>query len=230
VERLYVARPLYPLATVAFSTFALIGGLLIAKTALFVPALVALCALYVCFGYGVAVLRCLSVFVPLGFVLGALAWLAFGDVASVTPVAGRIVLLGLCAVPLVSTPPATLTRSLAALGCPRVVVLGALVAIRFIPVLAREMAQIREAMRTRGVRVGQDPRCVYRAFVIPLVMRIINISESLALSRETRAFDLKARQTSVYRPVRFTLRDGLFCACGLALIGTVALCAWAGLA
>jgi energy-coupling factor transport system permease protein len=228
VERLFVTRPIYPLAAIAFSTLMLIGGLLIAKSPLFIAVLVALCALYICFGYGAVVARCLIIFVPLGLILGLLSWPVFGDISFVATTAGRIVLVGLCAVPLVSTPPAALTRSLSALGCPRILVLGILVAIRFIPVLLREMRQIREAMRTRGIRVGSDPRCIYRAFVVPLIMRIVNISEILALSLETRAFDIKGGQATVFRPLRFAVRDGAFCSFALVLV-TICTAIWAGL-
>jgi energy-coupling factor transport system permease protein len=229
VERLYVTRPLYPLATIAFSVLAFVGGLLIAKSVVFLPALAALCVLYACFGYGSVMLRCLAIFVPLGALLGGLSYLVFGEVAAIYETAGRIVLVGLCAVPLVSTPPVVLTRSLAAFHMPRVIVLGILVAIRFLPVLLREMRQVREAMKTRGVRTGRDPRSLYRAFVIPLVMRIINISEILSLSLETRAFDLNVEQVTIYHPVRFTMRDGIFSALGAALICGCAACAFLGI-
>ncbi|MDR2106703.1 MAG: energy-coupling factor transporter transmembrane protein EcfT [Coriobacteriales bacterium] len=218
MERLYVARPLYPLATIAFSLIVFVTGLLIARLWLFLPWLVALCVLYVCFGYAAVVLRCLAIFVPLGLVCGAVAWLVFGDVAAVWQNSGRVVLLGLCAVPLISTPPSVLTRALGALNCPRIIVLGVLVAVRFIPVLLREMRQIAEAMRTRGVRLVSGAS-LYRAFLIPLITRIVNISETLSLSLETRGFDLAVRQTSVFVPVRFCLRDGLFCLCALAFVG-----------
>ena len=229
MESLYVSRPLYPLATLAFSTLALVGGLLIAKTALFAPALLALCLLYAGFGYGKVTLRCLAIFVPLGLVLGALSYLAFGEVTALFTNAGRVVLLGLCAVPLVSTPPVVLTRSLAVLRAPRALTLGILVAIRCIPVLLREMRQVREAMSTRGVRLGRDPRVLYRAFIIPLIMRIINISEILALSLETRAFDLHAQQLTIYHPVHFGPRDGAFCALALALLAACTICAFLGI-
>jgi hypothetical protein len=120
VQRLYVSRPLYPPTAIAFSAVALVAGLLVAKQALFLPWLAALCLLYAGFGYAVVTLRCLAVFVPVGMACAGLAYLVFGDVAAVWQNTGRVVLLGLCAVPLVSTPPATLTRSLATFDCPRV--------------------------------------------------------------------------------------------------------------
>lgn len=98
-----------------------------------------------------------------------------------------------------------------------------LVTLRFIPVLAGEIRQIWEAMKTRGVRTAwYRISCLYRAFFIPLTMRIVNISDTLSLSLETRGFVLDDKEATVYAPVRFHARDAIF--------SSLALCATAGLA
>ena len=99
------------------------------------------------------------------------------------------------------------------------ITLGMLIAVRFLPVLGSEIARIREAMKTRGVRASLwNVRCFYRALVMPLMLRIINMSDTMALSLETRGFDLENREVSVYRPVRFFARDGVFAACIVILL------------
>ena len=71
-------------------------------------------------------------------------------------------------------------------------------------------------MRTRGIDTRLNsiawyrPSNLYRAFLIPLVMRTINLSDTLALSVETRGFDPADREATVYHPVLFSLRDGIF--------------------
>jgi energy-coupling factor transport system permease protein len=210
MERFYVAKPVYPPLCILFSFVMLLGGLLISKHEFFPFLLIAMVLIYLAFGYGWVLLKCLLVFVPLGLLVGFISYLLAGQEASAWQMAGRILLLGLCAVPTISMPPIFLTRSLAGLNCPRALTLGMLVTIRFFPILIREMKQILEAMRTRGIRITMNPLVFYRAFLIPLTMRLVGISEILSLSIETRAFDLHEDNQTVYRSVRFTRRDGVF--------------------
>ena len=170
-------------------------------------------------------LKCLLIFVPLGMLLGLLSFLIAGEQPAALQMAGRVLLMGLCAVPLVSLPPVNLTRSLTQLNCPRLLTLGMLVAVRFVPVLLKETLRILEAMKTRGVRLTLNPACFYRAFLIPFVMRLVGISEILSLSLETRGFDLQEKEATVYRPVRFTVRDAAFSAVTAALVVGMAV-AW----
>ena len=78
-----------------------------------------------------------------------------------------------------------------------------LVTLKFIPVLVGEIKQIWEAMKVRGANMNwYRPSCIYRAFIIPLVMRIIGISDTLSLSLETRAFTLDDSTSSVYKVIK----------------------------
>lgn len=218
MERLQVKKPIYPLVCIAFAAIILLGGLLVSKRLVFAYLLAVLCLMYPCFGYGKVLLKCLTIFIPLSLLIGLLSWPIAGNRIAALQTTGRILLMGLCAVPMVSLPPVNLTRCLTQLNCPRILTLGMLVAVRFVPVLMTEMRRILEAMKTRGVRLTLNPACFYRAFLIPLVMRLTNISEILALSLETRGFDLKEKDATVYRPVRFTLRDAAFSAVTAALV------------
>lgn len=218
MEKLHVKNPIYPLLSILFSAVMLLGGLLISKEPLFAYLLLALVLFYLLFGYAKVLFRCLMIFLPLGALIGLLSFAVTQTLMTALQTSGRILLLGLCAVPLISTPPVHLTRSLTQIGCPRILTLGMLVAIRFVPVLIDEMKQILEAMKTRGVRLTMNISCFYRAFLIPLMMRIIGISEILSLSLETRGFDLKAKTATVYRPVRFRGRDAAFAAVASAMV------------
>ena len=136
------------------------------------------------------------------------------DMFWITP--ARCILIGICVIPLLSVPPAQLIRSLNQMHFPRLVTLGMLTTVRFIPVLFGEIRQIRDAMRSRGIETAwynpktYHPKSLYRAFIVPLIMRSVNISDTLALSVETRGFDPDEKEATVYKPVRFTARDAVF--------------------
>jgi energy-coupling factor transport system permease protein len=222
MEKLQIKRPIYPPVCLGFATLMLLGGLLISKHDAFPYLLAALVVIYAVFGYGGTLLKCLIIFVPLCLFVGLLSWLVAGAETPALQMSGRILLMGLCAVPTISIPPALLTRSFARLRCPRALTIGILVVVRFFPILAAEMSRVFEAMKTRGVRMTLNPACVYRAFLIPLTIRLVGISDTLALSLETRAFDLKGENATIYRPVRFTARDGLFCVVSAATVAAIA--------
>ena len=112
-----------------------------------------------------------------------------------------------------------LIRNMNQLHFPKMLTLGMLIAVRFVPVVGSEVRQIREAMKTRGVRASLwNFKCFYRALLIPLIMRLINISDTLSLSLETRGFELENTPVTVYEPVQFTLRDGLYLAGMIAVL------------
>lgn len=163
-----------------------------------------------------------------GLIIGGLSFLTNGSLDAFWQTLLRMILLGLCAVPMVSTSPCDLTRCLAKLKCPRVITLGMLVTLKFIPVLVGEIKQIWEAMKVRGANMNwYRPSCIYRAFIIPLVMRIIGISDTLSLSLETRAFTLDDSTSSVYKVIKIKARDFVFLACVIVLCAGGGVMIWA---
>lgn len=227
--RLRVSHPIYPLTAVGASLVILVLGLLLsAKPRLFACYLVGLCLLYLGFGYGGVLVKCLLVLVPVGILTGAVSWLVKGDWRTGLTTLGRVLLLGLAALTPLTTQPVDLTRCMNRLRMPRFLTLGMLVAIRFVPVLAGEVCRIREAMRTRGVDVAwYRVDSWYRAFLVPFFMQLIDLSDMLSVSLETRAFSLSDGEATIYRPVNFTARDAAFCmvlaALSLAAAGGVIL-------
>lgn len=109
-----------------------------------------------------------------------------------------------------SVEPADMTRSLSALKVPRGVTLGMLIALSFPPVLGAEIKRVREAMKTRGAGSILNPKILYRAFLVPFVMRLVNISDTLSLSVETRGFSLEKTPYTVYKKEIVCLSDVLF--------------------
>lgn len=116
----------------------------------------------------------------------------------------------LAAVPGMATAPVRMTRALSQVHTPRSITLGMLIAMSFVPMLKVEIKRVREAMKTRGAGSILNPKILYRAFLVPLVMRLVNISDTLALSVETRGFALGKVPYSIYKRESVVLSDMLF--------------------
>ncbi len=215
-EQFHARRPVHPLAAVFCSLMSMAVGMISSRTPLIFGYVAFLAVLDTVYGLYTAVTYMSVGMGIFGIVTGGITALLNGtfDLFWLSP--ARCLVIGVCIVPLLAVPPALLTRCLNQLRFPRAVTLGMLVTVRFIPTVWGEVSQIRAAMRTRGIDTRLNsiawyrPSNLYRAFLIPLVMRAVNISDTLALSVETRAFDTGERDASVYHPVRFTRRDALF--------------------
>ena len=109
-----------------------------------------------------------------------------------------------------SIQPIDMTRNLSTLKAPRGLTLGMLIATSFPPVLRAEKQRVREAMKTRGAGSVFNPKIFYRAFLVPLVMRLVNISDTLSLSVETRGFSLEKTPYTVYKKETVCISDVLF--------------------
>ncbi len=227
-EAFEVKNPFYPLVSFVSSIVLLVFGMLFSKNILAFAFAGAVFVLFSVFGFFKSTWKMTVAMGLCGLVIGGLSFLTNRSFDAFWQTVLIMILLGLCAVPMVSTSPCDLTRCLAKMKCPRVITLGMLVTLKFIPVLASEIKQIWEAMKVRGANMNwYRPSCIYRAFIIPLVMRIIGISDTLSLSLETRAFTLDESQSSVYREVNAKPRDFVFfiCVVVLCIVGGVVI--WA---
>ena len=213
MDRLQVENPLYPLVCIASAFILLVVGLLYAKHSCFALYILCVCLLYCAFGLWKATVQCIVIFIPVSLVFALFSLLFQRDGVVALQMAGRVVLIGVSALPMVTLAPVHLTRCLAKMGVPRVMTLGMLIAIRFVPVIGDELRRVREAMRTRGVRAS-----FYRAFIIPVMIRLLNISDTMALSLETRGFSSEDVPVSAYKSVCFTMRDGLYCALSMGFL------------
>lgn len=223
IQSLQVKKPLYPLVCVLSSLAIAIVGLIMVKGNMTPFLLLFLCVLDCCFGLYRATIKCLLIFIPVSAVFGLFTYLFNWNLLEAVQMAERVLLLAVAAIPAVCMPPINLIRCLTKLRCPRMITLGMLIVIRFIPVLRAEVSRIREAMKTRGVNASLwNFSCFYRALLIPLMMRLINISDTLSMSLETRGFELSQAQSTIYREVCFRPRDAVYSALVAAMmIGTV---------
>lgn len=219
MEKLQVQNALYPLVCICSSIILLVVGLMYAKNPLFPVYILVVCLLYCIFGFAKTTLKCILIFTIVGSVFGFFSFLVSRNISAAVQMGERVLLIGVSSVPMVTLPPIRLTRCLTQLGFPRIVALGMLIAIRFVPIIGLEVRRVRQAMETRGAKAS-----FYRAFVVPVMVRLISMSDTLALSLETRAFDLDQKEATVYEPVHFTLKDGLYMASvGILLVGMAVL-------
>ena len=166
---------------------------------------------FMLFGCRKGCLRVLSVYIVVGGLFAVIAYFAYGkDGNAAMAMANRFASVFLAAALGMSVEPADMTRNLSTLKMPRGVTLGMLIATSFPPVLGAEIKRVREAMKTRGAGSVLNPKIFYRAFLVPFVMRLVNISDTLSLSVETRGFSLEKVPYTVYKKEIVCLSDVLF--------------------
>lgn len=206
-----VKKPIYPVVAFASSLVVLVFGMLISKSMLAFVFVGVLFLLYSVFGMFRGLWKMTVGMLCAGLLIGGLAFLTNRSFEAFWQTVVRMLLLGMCAVPMVTVSPARLTRCLTELHCPRIITLGMLVTLRFIPVIVSEIKRIREAVRIRSMTARKSRfSYLYRAFFLPLIMRIIGISDTLSLSLETRAFTLDESPATIYDRVRLQKRDIVF--------------------
>lgn len=201
---------IYPLIAVASGVFVIVFGLITARTTacsfFLLGTFVWLCV----FGCLRAALRVLPVFIVVGGIFFGIFYAATGEWLNALSMANRFGAVFLAVVPGMSLKPVALTRSLSKAHMPRSVTLGMLISMSFMPMLRGEIKRVREAMKMRGAGSALNPKILYRAFLVPLVMRLVNISDILALSVETRGFALGNVKYTVYKCESVALSDVIF--------------------
>ena len=206
-------QKLYPLVAILSGVFVIVFGLVMAKELLACSLFLAGCFVWLMlFGCGRACLRALLPFVVVAGIFFAIFYGATGTLDAGWSMANRFGAVFLAVVPGMSTTPVRMTRSLSQVHTPRSVTLGMLIAMSFVPMLKGEIARVREAMKTRGAGSVLNLKILYRAFLVPLVMRLVNISDTLALSVETRGFALGKVRYTIYKRERLAISDLVYLA------------------
>ncbi len=200
---------IYPLFSLIISTLFFVIGLFFVKETWFVFYMLAIILVLIGFGFHKSLFKVSLLIIPLSVIVYLLALIGTTHINALQN-SYRTLLLGLSSVISLSIEPVDLVRNLNALKVPRLLNLGLLISLRFIGVIAEEMKRIRIAMQTRGVNNNYlNPKVIYRAFFIPLIMRVISISDILAVSLDTRGFKSSAEHSN-YKEVKIGLRSILF--------------------
>lgn len=204
-------KKLYPIFVFFASLFFIVFGLCMAKSVKCSYFLIGAYIWLFLFGCGKGCLRILLPLIIVGGLFGLIAYFAYGrDGNAALAMINRFGSVFLAAAAGMSVEPVDMTRNLSALKCPRGITLGMLIATSFPPVLGAEIKRVREAMKTRGAGSVLNPKILYRAFLVPFVMRLVNISDTLSLSVETRGFSLRKTPYTVYKKECVCLSDALF--------------------
>lgn len=209
-EKLQVKRPIYPLIGLLASVLIMIFGLLTAKSPTCLWFLCGMWLVFLLFGYWRACLMVVPAAVMMCAILAGITYAISKDTAAAAAAVNRILAVCVAIIPGLALSPITLVRNFSSLKIPRMITLGMMITLTFFPLLGGEVRQVREAMKTRGAGSFFSPQIFYRAFLVPLIMRLVNISDTLALSVETRGFSNGAADCTVYKTVRLGGVDILF--------------------
>ena len=194
-------KKIYPIFVFFASLFLIIFGLCMARNVKCSYFLAGCFVWLMLFGCRKGCFRVLPAFIIVGGLFAVIAYFAYGkDLNTAIAMANRFASVFLAAALGMSVEPADMTRNLSTLKMPRGVTLGMLIAIK----------RVREAMKTRGAGSVLNPKIFYRAFLVPFVMRLVNISDTLSLSVETRGFSLEKVPYTVYKKEIVCLSDVLF--------------------
>ena len=196
---------LYPFVGIFSSLLIFIGGLILAKSYLSYLFLGFVLLLLLKYKFYKSILISLICAIVFGSIYFGLCYLISKSISSSLSGVIRIVSLCLAIVPNMNIPLVNLTRTLNQYKCPKSISLGILISMNFFPILKQEIIKIRQAMKTRGVKMSINT--LYRSTIIPFCVQLVNISDTLALSIETRGFGIG---NGVYKKVKITLKDIIF--------------------
>ncbi len=200
----------YPLISFLVSTITLFYGLSMAKIDNIYIFYICLFCLYLIFRYWKVCLIMIPFSMIMILIFAGTTYSVTKDLEKTIYSINRSLAVSLSILPGLAISSTALIKSLEKIKMPKILTLGMMITIKFIPLFVKEMRQIRDAMKTRGVISPLHPRVFYRAFLLPLIVRIINISDVLAISLETRGFVLDKKRRTIYDPIKIKANDIIF--------------------
>lgn len=204
-------KNLNPIIAFVTSLFLIVFGLVFARELKCSYFLIGVYVWLFLFGCWRGCLRILPAMLIVGGLFAGIAYLAYGnDWSAALAMFNRFGTVFLAVAVSMSVQSVAITRSLSQIHTPRAVTLGMLIATSFVPVLRAEIKRVREAMKTRGAGSVFNPKIFYRALLVPFVLRLVNISDTLSLSVETRGFTLGKAPYTIYKKEEFVLSDLIF--------------------
>lgn len=211
LDSFQIKNPIYPIFSICAALLIFINALILAKSLFGVIFLVSVFILLCAFGYAKTCLKLIPFLVIYLAIFSVIFYFASNrNLTFVYQMAVRLSGVVIAFIPGVSMPPSSLVRCLTQLKFPRLMTLGILITLTFVPILNREINQIRNAMKTRGATSLWRPQVFYRAILIPLIVRLVNISDTLTLSVETRGFICDDVKPSVYKSIKIQSKDIIF--------------------
>ena len=209
-EKLQVKHPIYPVFGLLATILIIVFGIVTAKKAECIWFLGGMWLLLLAYGYWRSCIAVIPVAVIVSAILAGITYAISGDIQATYAAVNRILAVCVAVIPSLALSPIYLVRNFSSLKIPRMITLGMMITLNFFPLLGGEVRQVREAMKTRGAGSFFSPQIFYRAFLIPLIIRLVNISDTLALSVETRGFTKDAKEYTVYKVVKIRPADILY--------------------
>lgn len=216
-DKLKVKNPIYPFICILSSIMILIFGLSYANNIKTLYFFGFLTVLFLLFGYYKQVLLTIPFVLVACLIFGVIAYFSHNkNIYFTIPAVNRILAFFMAVIPNLGITPIDFTRSLKNIKISKKIILGFMIVFGFFPLLKKEQRQIKQAMKTRGASSFFNFKIFYRAYLIPLMIRIVNISETLSMSIELKGFSLDKTKTSQYKRIDYKLRDFIY----LILIST----------
>lgn len=206
-EKTLAKRHMYPVFGILLSMIIFIFGLFMAKSINTFYFLGGVFVLLFLFGYRKALIMVLPIAIVLSALFGGITYAFSGRVDKTLAAIIRVSTVCLAVVPGLGIKPVEITRNLAQLKVSRSITLGMMITLSFFPLLSTEIKRIKEAMKTRGAGSYLKPKIFYRAFLVPLIVRLVDISDTLSLSIETRGFTMDGSPFTVYKKIKPTAID-----------------------
>lgn len=204
-------RRIYPLVALVFAIFFLVFGLIMSKHQYCIYFLLTCFLILLVFGCHKGCLRLLPMLIIFGGGFSVITYFVYEeDFAAALSMFNRFFSLFLSGTIGSSVSSIRMNRCLVSLHFPKTVTLGMMISSSFPVVLSDESKKVSKAMKSRGAGNVFNPKVLYRAFLIPFIIRIVNISDTLSLSIETRGFTLAKSKTTVYKKESLILSDVIF--------------------
>ena len=200
----------YPLFTLLISLTLIIYGLIMARDINTTYLMAGFFIFFILFGYWKEALKGVPFLVFFGGLFTLITYYISYDYQSTLAMANRFLTLFIALIPSVGTDALRMKRALEQIKTPRFITLGMLIAMNFVPTLKMEIKKIRQAMKTRGTICVFNPKIIYRAYLIPFVLRLTNISDILSTSIETRGFSIDSNIYTIYNEEKVVISDIIF--------------------
>lgn len=165
-------------------------------------------------------LRQLRLLLPMLTLLGLIGWWTLDPLTIGLALARLVILTSIFLILFQTTAPEDLGEALTQVGLPRHwgFILGS--AFHFVPVLERAIADVRDAQRSRGIRLEGDLASLpnYPALLIPIVIHAFKLADDLAEALESRGFSRAGRTVLAVQRLGWRDYGGLVLAVGLAAL------------
>ncbi len=207
-----------PRAKLALALAFTVGLMLTSNLGVIIAATICVAVLVVATGHTRAWLSILGGLVPMTLFVFIVMWLSF-DVSSARGAALRLAAIATAFFLFFqSTAPEDLANTLVKMGAPYVFAFILTTAMQFVPVLARQMQDVMDAQRARGIRLEYDLASLrnYPALFAPLLIQSFTLADHLAEAMESRGFGAPRR--TFQREYSLQLLDYAVIALAAALI------------